>query len=139
MEALIPTLTVIATLAPMIVVWVIGIILALLRWRRHPRVSQLAITAFAVMIGSTVVVRTLYVWLPTVVRNRGWSTSELGTIFTAVGIVSTLINAVAWALVICAIFGWRDQRQKENLFPPAPPAFGNEPRGQSARLGFPQQ
>ena len=139
MEALIPTLTAIAMTIPMIIVWLIGIVLALSRWRRHPRVSQFALVAFALMIGATVVIRALYLWLPIVMRNRGWSTSEFGTFSAAIGIVSTLINAAAWAFVICAIFGWRDRGQKENYFPPAPPAYGNEPREQNATPGFAQR
>src|SRR5262244_1302505 len=114
MEALIPTLSAIAISTPAIIVWAIGIVLALSRWRRHPRVSQFALVAFALMIGATVVIRALYLWLPIVMRNRGWSTSEFGTFSAAIGIVSTLINAAAWAFVICAIFGWRDRGQKEN-------------------------
>jgi hypothetical protein len=139
MEVLIPTLTAIAMATPVIIVWVIGIILALSRWRRHPRASQFALIAFALMIGATVVVRALYLWLPIAMRNHGWSTREFGTISVAIGIVSTLINAAAWALIICAIFGWRDGGQKENFFPPAPSAFGNEPRGQNATPGFAQR
>jgi hypothetical protein len=139
MEVLIPTLTAIAVTIPMIIVWVIGIVLALSRWRRHPRVSQLMLTALALMIGATVVIRALYAWLPIAMRNRGWSMSEYGAFSTAIGIVSTLINAAAWALVISAAFGWRDRRQKENLFPPGPTAFGNEPRERNATPGFAQR
>jgi len=71
--------------------------------------------------------------------DRGWSTNPnpFGTIFI-VNIITALISLAVWALVICAIFGWRNQPKKENSFPPAPPTFGNEPRGQNATPGFPQ-
>ena len=72
-------------------------------------------------------------------RDNGWTTSQIGLFFSALGIITALIGAAAWALVICAIFGWRDQRQKENLFPPAPPDYSNEPREQNATFGFPQR
>jgi len=65
-------------------------------------------------------------------RDYGWTAVQIGSFFSAIGIITSLISATAWTLVICAVFGWRDQRQKENLFPPAPPTFGNEPREQHA-------
>lgn len=128
-----------ASLIPMIIVWVIGVALALSRWRRHPRVSLFALIAFLTLIGVTVIVRAVYIWLPVAMRDHGWSTSEVGTIFTAVGIVSALVNAFAWAFVICAIFGWRGKSQKENLSFPEPPAYGNDPRYQTAPPGFSQR
>lgn len=139
MDTLVTTLAVISVSLPVIIVWVIGIALALSRWRRHPRVSQFALIACAVMIINTVVSRSLTVWMPLAMRDYGWTTAQIGSIFTAIGIISALISAAAWALVICAIFGWRDQRQKENFSPPAPSTFGNEPREQNATPIFPQR
>jgi hypothetical protein len=129
----------IATLTPIIIAWAIGIVLALARWKRHPRVSLFALVAFVVMIVTTIITSVLYIWLPMTIRNSGWSVAQISTILAGVGIVSTVIQAVAWAMVLWAIFGWRDQRKEENLFPPAPPAFGNAPREQSATPGFTQR
>src|SRR5215813_13682037 len=137
MNTLVTILSTIVISLPAIIVWVIGIALALSRWRRHPRVSQLALIACAVMIINTVANRSLTIWMPLAMRNYGWTTVQVGSIFTAIGIITGLISATAWALVICAIFGWRDQRQKENLFPPTPPTFGNEPREQNATSRVP--
>ena len=138
MNTLITILSTILISLPVIIVWVIGIALALSRWRRHPRVSQFALIACSVSIINTVANRFLIIWTPLALRDSGWTAVQIGSIFTAIGLMTTLIGAAAWTLVICAIFGWRDQRQKENLFPPAPPTFGNEPREQHASPGFPQ-
>jgi hypothetical protein len=131
MEALIPTLGAIAISTPVIIAWVIGIILALSRWRRHPQVSRFALIAFAISIVNLIVNRFISIWAPMTMRDNGWTATQMGMFFTAFGIITALISAAIWAIVICAIFGWRDQRQKENLFPPAPPTFGNEPREQN--------
>ena len=138
MEALIPTLGAIAVSTPIIIVWVIAIVLALLRWQRHPRVSQFVIIACAVMIVNLVVSRFITIWLPITMRDRGWTMSQIGLIFSAIGIVSALIAAAAWVMILCAIFGWREGGQKQDFFPPAPPTFGNEPREQHASPGFQQ-
>jgi hypothetical protein len=139
MEALIPTLGAIAISTPVIIVWLIGIVLALSRWRRHPQVSRLALIALAISIVNLIVNRFISIWAPLTMRDNGWTTYQIGLFFTALGIITALISAAAWALVICAIFGWRDQRQKENLFPPAPPTFGHEPREQDVTPGFSQR
>jgi hypothetical protein len=130
MNTLVTILSTIVISLPVIIVWVIGIGLALSRWRRRPRVSQFALIACVVMIINTVANRSLTLWMPLAMRDYGWTTVQIGSFFTAIGIITSLISATAWTLVICAIFGWRDQRQKENFFPPAPPTFGNEPREQ---------
>jgi hypothetical protein len=136
MEALIPTLSAIAVSTPLILVWVIGIVLAFSRWQRHPRVSQFTLIACAAMIANIVVGRFLTIGLPITMRDSGWTTSQIGLIYAAIGIVSALIAAAAWIMILCAIFGWRDGRQKQDFFPPAPPTFGNEPREQHTSLDF---
>jgi hypothetical protein len=134
MDTLVTTLAVISVSLPVIIVWVIGIALALLRWRRRPRVSQFALIACAMMIINTVANRFLTIWMPLSMRDLGWTTVQIGSIFTAIGIITGLISATAWALVISAIFGWRDGPQKQNIPPPPPSTFGNEPSGQNATL-----
>lgn len=138
MNTLVTILSAIVISLPVIIVWVIGIALALSRWRRRPRVSQFALIACAVMIINTVANRSLTIWMPLAMRDYGWTTVQIGSIFTVIGIITALISATAWALVICAIFGWRDQRQKQDFFPPAPPTFGNEPREQNTMPRFSQ-
>ena len=139
MEVLIPALSAIATSTPVIIVWVIGIGLALSRWRRHPRVSQFALIAIVISFSNLIVNSVMGIWLPMAMRDYGWTATQTGSIFAIVGIVSALISAAAWALVLCAIFGWRDQGKKQEFFPPAPPTFGHESREQIATPGFPQQ
>jgi hypothetical protein len=117
----------------LIIVWVIGIALALTRWRRHPRVSLFALIAFVLMI----VNRFLYLALPPMIRHYSWTEDYVESIYLVVDISNILVNTAVWALVICAIFGWRNQRQKESLFPPAPPTFDHNPREQNATPGIP--
>jgi hypothetical protein len=139
MEVLISTLMALGTYTPIIIVWMIGVGLALSRWRRHPQVSRFALIAFAISIVNMVVNRFISVWLPLVMRDNDWTATQIGTMYTAIGIITSLIGAASWAIVLCAIFGWRDGRQKQDFFPPAPPTFSNEPREQHATPGFPQQ
>src|SRR5262245_12280759 len=136
MEYVVPTLISLTTLIPVVIVWLVGVILAISRWRSHPQVSLFVTIAFVVMMGASVVIRITSMWAPMIMRERGWSLSEVGTILTSINIAYALINASAWALVLCATFGWRAHPKKENLFPPGPPTFSGEPREQEATPDF---
>ena len=128
MEAL-AVLSVIVLFA-MVIVWVIGIALALSRWRRHPRVSLFALLAFTIILVS----RFQNVLLPPIMLNYGWTADQIGPIFfTVINLMTGLTSVVAWAFVLCAIFGWRDGPQKQNFSPPEPPTFDNEPLEQEER------
>jgi hypothetical protein len=122
-DILFSSLNVLSFLIPVIIVWVIGIALALSRWKRHPKVSLFAIIAFVVMIGSSVIFRVISAMGPMMMAQSGWAPSEMGPVFAVIGIVSTLITAVAWALILCAIFGWRARPQMEKPYTPATSGF----------------
>jgi hypothetical protein len=130
METLIRTLSALTASTPLFIVWLIGVALALSRWRRHPQVSLFALIACVVMIVNQVGVIFLYTWLSQLTLDQDWWADNMSSIFAAIRIVSALIDAAAGAMILCAIFGWRDGRGKQDFFPPAPPTFGNEPREQ---------
>jgi hypothetical protein len=118
-------------MSAVVIIWVIGVVVALSRWRRHPRVSLFALLAFAVMLVS----RFVGVALPPIAHAYGWTEDEIRPIYSlAVALFTTLTSAVAWAFVLCAIFGWRDRLQKQNIPLPPPSTFGNEPGAQNATL-----
>src|SRR4029450_13647962 len=96
----------------MVIVWVIGVALALSRWRRHPRVSLFALLAFAIMLVS----RFQNVLLLPIMLSYGWREVQIGTIFfTVINLITGLTSVVAWALVLWAIFGWGAGPQKQNF------------------------
>lgn len=133
MDELITTLSVIAMSSPVIVVWMIGVALALFRWRRRPRVSQFTLIACVVMIVVTVVNRIVTLWMPLMARERGWEGDQIRQISIAIGFFYTLISAAAWTMLLCAVFGWRDVGRKKD-FPPPPPISANESREQNTTL-----
>jgi hypothetical protein len=114
-----------------LIIWVIGAVMALSRWRPHPRVSLFALLAFGMLLVS----RFQSLALPPIVRNYGWTEENIGPdIFPIVELINSLSSVVAWAFVLCAIFGWRDKPQKQNIPPPSPSTFGNEPSAQNTTL-----
>jgi hypothetical protein len=62
----------------MVIVWVIGFALALLRWRRRPRVSLFALLAFGIMLVGYI----LRVALPPIMHESDWLTDQIRPIFS---------------------------------------------------------
>jgi hypothetical protein len=135
MERLIPVITSMAMLAPSLIVWLVGIGLALARWRRHPRVSLLSLIAFAVLIVATTTGRFLITWLPLTMQESGWTMAQIGSASVAISAATTMVNTLAWILVLCSIFGWRAGQQQQSFVAPPPPSFARAPQGPEAHTG----
>jgi hypothetical protein len=94
--------------APIWIVWLVGIVFAIARWRRHTMVSLLTIVALLVLAGSSVLGPLAGRWLFFGLRNLGWGGSQ----FLLTGLWSfglALVKALGWALLLAAIFGWRSE------------------------------
>ena len=114
---------------PMYFVWLIGGIVALVRWHRHPRVSLIMLIATALFISSLLLNVVGFRWVNQALV-RGWSTGDAMYVLTGLRIIVSLLNAAAYTLLLVAVFGWRGGRRPgrdaeedfpEDPTPPAPP------------------
>src|SRR6266403_2171740 len=103
-----PVLLRFALYAPVLAVWTTGIIIAVVTWRKHPHVSLLAAVAFALQIlQSTVGMLIFYAMTQGGIAGVGaW---ERGWFMDVASFVQVGISAIAWALILVAIFRWRRQ------------------------------
>jgi hypothetical protein len=92
---------------PVLIVWAAAMVLAVVRWQRHPTVSLLVIAA-ALLYGCAAVGG----WI----GNR-WLLVGLSTMGAAVprhllawgiGLGLAVLRASAWVLLFAAAFGWRN-------------------------------
>ena len=92
---------------PVLIVWGAAVLLAVVRWQRHPTVSLLVIAA-ALVYGCAAV----SAWF----GNR-WLLTGLPTMGAAVprhllawgiGLGLAVLRALAWVLLFVAVFGWRN-------------------------------
>jgi hypothetical protein len=90
-------------LAPMIIVWFVGLLIALVRWPRCPAVSMLVIAAIAVAGMTSIATQVFYIVLP-----RYWDTANFARIAGIVGLASAFLHACAWACMLAAAFLGRD-------------------------------
>ena len=94
------------TNVPFLIVYCVGIVLALLFWKRHPTVSILCIVAFLILLGSQVLAIGTQFWM-TGAASREMRSEEIGRFLSLMGIVRAGLGTVAWTLLLTALFGWR--------------------------------
>lgn len=94
---------------PLYLVLLAGIILAAVKWRKHPRVSILAIAGFGLIILTTLLGSYVGTSLPVYLHTRGMPASSMGIVLMAVNLISIIFTATGWALIVWALFGWRQE------------------------------
>lgn len=92
---------------PVYVAMVVGIVLAIARWDRHPRASMFASVAFVGLILLNVAGTTVGVTLPLSMIHRGASASEVGVYMAAFSVGSSILQSLCWGLLIAALYGER--------------------------------
>ena len=92
---------------PVFLVWLAGLVVAVTRWQRHPRVSLLTLIAIITLLLNTWIGTILNVQIPTMLSQWGWSVGEMGTFFMIKGFIQAVVAAVGYGLLLFALFGWR--------------------------------
>lgn len=102
-----------ATQVPMVLVYLVGIVLAVVFWRRYPKASLFALIAFALGLVDTIGGTFLSLSIPYImVRGGGYAgTHTMGNVFMTMAYVRGLVHVVMWALILIAIFGPRGEEK----------------------------
>lgn len=90
---------------PVYLAWFAGIVAAVINWRKHPRVSLIVVIVVLVFFFESVTATMLNFWLP-----MNLPAETVGTVFFVKGVIQSVLNAVLWALMFVAMFGWRGKR-----------------------------
>jgi hypothetical protein len=99
-------------LSPNLLVDLVGIVLALVWWRRRPGVSLLALVAFGIFLVLAVGGSFLFAWLPQYLREaRGWSFEQTWALLDALAMMRNSIGGAAVILLLVAIFGGRSPQR----------------------------
>jgi len=93
---------------PTYVVWGIGIIISILRRRKHPQVSLLTILSLIVFMISGIAQPYITFWYQYKLMEGVYYAKEVGFYLGIMSMFSSLIHSVIWVLLLIAIFGWRD-------------------------------
>ena len=95
------------TRMPLYLVWLVGIILGLIYWRRHPRISALATIAFGGLFAAMLFNPVGGPWGSPWAFGSRWTGSQMNFMLVFGGLFSTLLSTAAWVLILLAIFGGR--------------------------------
>ena len=85
---------------PMFLVYVVGIVLAIVYWRRCPRAAAMVLIACVLLPASTVA------W-DGIVSSMIRESSTVGAQMTAVWLVYSVVQAAGWLLILAAVFTGR--------------------------------
>lgn len=107
--ATVAVLTSLGLQAPLFLAWVAGIVVAAVTWRKHATLSLLVTIALAIMLVVGVGLGAIQAALPFVLIERGMGAQEVGVALSAVGGLRILLDTVAWALLLIALFRRRPE------------------------------
>lgn len=93
---------------PVMLVVLAGLIFAIARWRRHPKVSALAVAGLLVFQFQSIGFSTLFYFLPRL-ATRGWTWAAIDNLSIVVDVCHEIFFAVALALLAAAVFSGRKQ------------------------------
>lgn len=106
MEFAIPLLTTLIPALPLYLIWIVGIVLAVIYRRRDRRAAILTAVALLLFLALDIGSRVMTIAAPTLMREGGVETVSM--LLSATNIFSTLVSAGAWIMVLVAIFAGRD-------------------------------
>jgi hypothetical protein len=101
------TLVTLAMYLPLYITWLVGLILAIVKWKKIPKVSLLTVIAIVTLFLVNMAGTIFSMMYPYTAHQNGISTAQIGIVTTVVGIINILITTTCWGLLLAAIFGWR--------------------------------
>ena len=97
---------------PLYGVWLVGILLALRRWHKHPKVSLFALIGIAILFLSSLAERYAQQWLFFDLAEQGRSTSAGALTAYNIGVAYIIVNILGWGFILTALFRWRGEPDK---------------------------
>ncbi len=105
------------TRLPVLFIWLAGVVLALVWWKRHPRVSLYLLLAVAALFAGSLFNPLVGPSGSPMFAGRYWHSGEMTIMLVFGGIVQAFLNTAAWVLILLAVFSGRKA-------PAAPPNKG---------------
>lgn len=91
---------------PVMLVVLVGLVFAIIRWRRHPKVSAFALAGLLLFQLQSLAFSSLYYFLPRL-ADHGWTWRSIDHLSVGLDIGHDLVFTVAFALLAVAIFTGR--------------------------------
>jgi hypothetical protein len=138
-DMIVPSLMLSLGQSPVLLVYLVGMILALVFWRRYPGPSLLTLIATVLLLSLTVTQIFVTQYLFYMRADKGWGHEKLAWLLSAVGLTSSILRAAGLGLLLAAVFLGRRgaQRAEPNqpLQPTGPALRPSEEQGITSRPG----
>jgi uncharacterized membrane protein len=100
--------------SPTLLVYLVGIVLCAVWWRRAPRAAMLAMVGCGLLLFTSVAISFVQVYY---INNRGsMPVSSLSAIMTTVALVGSVLRGAGFVLLLCAVFAGRPRVFQESGF-----------------------
>lgn len=93
--------------APMLLVYLFGMILCAARWRRAPRAAMLALIGIGIMLFTTLLFSFANAYLLANQFSSGRPVARIGQILAFMSLGASILRAAGFALVLAAVFAQR--------------------------------
>jgi len=104
-------LSVLFTQSPLLLTYLVGITIALVRWNKHPWVSALASIGCGLLFFEGIAFSTFAGILPSLLLDRGWTGPELGGAFNTLNVLRCMVSSLGIGCLLAAAFGRRQVGQ----------------------------
>lgn len=99
---------------PPLVLALVGILIALVLWKRHPKVSLLASLGLVLFLVESLTFMSVYYYLPRLIRT-GWTLSDVNTVFMVAQVCQDCLFAVVIVLLVAAAFSSRQPQISDSV------------------------
>lgn len=99
---------------PYYVIWLGGIVYAVVYRHKHPRTSLLAGIALGLLFMQSLTSAILSSYLQYQAINGHTSAAEMGQRWSVLSLCSIPIGMVSWVLLLVAMFGWKNLTESES-------------------------
>jgi len=96
------------TQLPSLLTLLVCLVISIVRWKRHPKVSMVAALAFVFLILHGLVFSAAYIWIPRLFFGSG-SYESHPTFYWALALITNFLFAIALATLLLAVFVDRDR------------------------------
>jgi hypothetical protein len=100
----------VATSIPLWLAYLAGIVISFYHWRRHPKIARLTLAAFVMFALNALIGILLNYFINFKIRSGGWELRTVTTVSAISSVITSLMGAVGFALLLIAIFSQRSPR-----------------------------
>jgi hypothetical protein len=113
-------LTSLARQLPTFLVYLGGVIWALVCIGKHTKASIFLIIGIIILFLDSVIISGIYIWLPSYLMAQGNYPYNMSTYYLIIGIINNLVVAIGFIFIFLAVFSGRSKPESINSQPPSP-------------------